>query len=93
LNATTRLNSMTVPAAAYPVDGTEFVAKLRVSHLNFFYGAQQALFDVGLNIPEKRVTALIGPSGCGKSSFLRTLNRMYETVRQARAEGEVLLDG
>jgi phosphate transport system ATP-binding protein len=48
---------------------------------------------VGLNIPEKRVTALIGPSGCGKSSFLRTLNRMYETVRQARAEGEVLLDG
>ncbi len=68
-------------------------AKLQVSALNFFYGSQQALFDVGLEIPERRVTALIGPSGCGKSTFLRTLNRMYETVRHARAEGRVLLDG
>ena len=66
--------------------------KLRVTNLDFYYGAQQALYDVSLNIPEKRVTALIGPSGCGKSTFLRTLNRMYETVRHARAEGEVLLD-
>jgi phosphate transport system ATP-binding protein len=61
--------------------------------LNFYYGAQQALFDVNVEIPEKRVTALIGPSGCGKSTFLRTLNRMYETVRHARAEGAVSLDG
>ncbi len=66
--------------------------KLRVSNLNFYYGSQQALYDVSLNIPEKHVTALIGPSGCGKSTFLRTLNRMYETVRHARAQGEVLLD-
>ncbi len=70
-----------------------FTPKLRVSDLNFFYGAQQALWDIGLDIPERKVTALIGPSGCGKSTFLRTLNRMYETVRHARAEGEVLLDG
>jgi phosphate transport system ATP-binding protein len=67
--------------------------KLEVTGLNFYYGAQQALFDVSLKIPEKRVTALIGPSGCGKSTFLRTLNRMYEIVRDARASGEVLLDG
>ncbi len=67
--------------------------KLQIAGLNFYYGAQQALYDVGLKIPEKRVTALIGPSGCGKSTFLRTLNRMYETVRNARAVGEVLLDG
>jgi len=66
--------------------------KMRVSNLNFHYGAQQALFDVSLQVPENRVTALIGPSGCGKSTFLRTLNRMYETVRHARAEGKVLLD-
>ncbi len=66
--------------------------KLRVSNLDFYYGSQQALYDVSLSIPEKRVTALIGPSGCGKSTFLRTLNRMYETVRHARAQGEVLLD-
>jgi phosphate transport system ATP-binding protein len=64
-----------------------------VSGLDFHYGAQQALFGVGLEIPPNQVTALIGPSGCGKSTFLRTLNRMYETVRGARAEGEVLLDG
>ena len=65
------------------------VQKLHVSGLDFYYGAQQALFDVSLDIPEKRVTALIGPSGCCKSTFLRTLNRMYETVRNARAVGEV----
>jgi phosphate transport system ATP-binding protein len=74
-------------------DAAGFAAKLRVSGLGFHYGAQQALYDINLKIPEKRVTALIGPSGCGKSTFLRTLNRMYETVRHARASGSVLLDG
>jgi phosphate transport system ATP-binding protein len=71
---------------------TNLQPKLRISNLDFFYGPQQALYDVSLDVPEKRVTALIGPSGCGKSTFLRTLNRMYETVRHARARGEVLLD-
>jgi phosphate transport system ATP-binding protein len=67
-------------------------AKLRVCRLNFFYGGNHVLHDVGIDIAPKRVTALIGPSGCGKSTFLRTLNRMYETVRGARATGRVLLD-
>jgi phosphate transport system ATP-binding protein len=67
--------------------------KIRVSGLNFFYGHQRALQDIRLDIAEKKVTALIGPSGCGKTTFLRTLNRMYETIPHARAEGEVLLDG
>ncbi len=67
--------------------------KLRVSHLDFHYGANHVLEDVNLRIAENRVTALIGPSGCGKSTFLRTLNRMFETVRNARAAGEILLDG
>ncbi|HSW49239.1 MAG TPA: phosphate ABC transporter ATP-binding protein PstB [Bryobacteraceae bacterium] len=75
------------------VEARALAPKLRVSGLNFFYGAAQALFDVGLEIPKNRVTALIGPSGCGKSTFLRTLNRMYETVQHARAQGSVLLDG
>jgi len=70
----------------------DFAPKMRVSNLNFYYGSHQALFDISLEIAENRITALIGPSGCGKSTFLRTLNRMYETVRHARAEGEVLLD-
>lgn len=66
--------------------------KLAVSGLNFYYGARQVLHNVSLSILERKITALIGPSGCGKSTFLRTLNRMYETVRYARVEGEVLLD-
>jgi len=67
--------------------------KIKVSNLNFYYGKQKSLHDIALDIPEKKVTALIGPSGCGKTTFLRTLNRMYETVPHSRAEGQELLDG
>ena len=67
--------------------------KISVKGLNFFYGSFQALYDITIDLPEKRITALIGPSGCGKSTFLRTLNRIHETVRHARAEGQVTLDG
>ena len=66
--------------------------KLTVSHLNFFYGMHQALYDVSLEVEANRITALIGPSGCGKSTFLRVLNRMNETVKGSRAEGSVFLD-
>jgi phosphate transport system ATP-binding protein len=72
--------------------GAAAVAKIRASRLNFYYGPAQVLHDITLAIPPNKITALIGPSGCGKSTFLRTLNRMYETVRNARADGEVLLD-
>jgi phosphate transport system ATP-binding protein len=51
------------------------------------------LHGVSLDVAEKKITALIGPSGCGKTTFLRTLNRMYETIPRARAVGQVLLDG
>ncbi len=67
--------------------------KMQAVNLKFFYGAFQALHDVNLEIKSNRITALIGPSGCGKSTFLRTLNRINETIRGARADGEVLLDG
>ena len=66
---------------------------MRVNGLNFFYGNAQALYDISLRISTKHVTAFIGPSGCGKSTFLRTLNRMYETVKGTRVEGDVRLDG
>jgi phosphate transport system ATP-binding protein len=72
---------------------TEHAMRMSVSKVNFFYGPKQALFDVNLGIATNKVTALIGPSGCGKSTLLRTFNRMYETVRNARLEGEILLDG
>ena len=67
--------------------------KIRVSNLNFFYGKAQALYDISLEVPERQVIAFIGPSGCGKSTFLRTLNRMNDTIPIARADGEVIVDG
>jgi phosphate transport system ATP-binding protein len=67
--------------------------KLRVEEVSFFYGRFRALKDVSLDIPEKRITAIIGPSGCGKSTLLRIFNRMYDLVPGSRAEGAVLLDG
>ena len=67
--------------------------KIAVEHLNFFYGAKQALYDVALPIRERQVTALIGPSGCGKSTFLRTLNRMNDLIPGSRTEGVATMDG
>jgi phosphate transport system ATP-binding protein len=69
------------------------VTKISVKSLNFFYGSFQALHDINIEIPDKGITALIGPSGCGKSTFLRTLNRINEMIRGARAVGQVTLDG
>jgi phosphate transport system ATP-binding protein len=66
--------------------------KMRVSHLNFYYGKAQALHDISLNIKKSKVTALIGPSGCGKSTFLRCLNRMNDLIPSGRVEGEIILD-
>ncbi|HEU4714625.1 MAG TPA: phosphate ABC transporter ATP-binding protein PstB [Pyrinomonadaceae bacterium] len=67
--------------------------KISVRGLDFYYGAQQALFDVSIDIQERIVTAFIGPSGCGKSTFLRTLNRMNDVIPGTRADGQVLIDG
>jgi phosphate transport system ATP-binding protein len=61
--------------------------------VNVFYGEKQALFDVGMDIGDNSVTALIGPSGCGKSTFLRCLNRMNDTIESARVEGHIDIDG
>ncbi len=67
--------------------------KLTAQNINFFYGQFQALQDISLDIPANKVTAFIGPSGCGKSTFLRTMNRMNETLRNTRVEGHLKLDG
>src|SRR5262249_45928010 len=66
--------------------------KLKAANVNFFYGSFRALTDISLDMHTNRITALIGPSGCGKSTFLRTLNRINETIKNARLEGQVLLD-
>ena len=62
---------------------------ITVERLNAFYGKTQALFDININVLANHATALIGPSGCGKSTFIRCLNRMHETIPEARVEGTV----
>ena len=66
---------------------------LSVQGLNLWYGANQALFDVSMEIPEHQITAFIGPSGCGKSTFLKTLNRMNDLVDGVKISGKVLYEG
>jgi phosphate transport system ATP-binding protein len=79
-----RASDRSVPTLARP--------KVSVRELNFFYGRNQALHNISLDIPEKIVMACFGPSGCGKSTFLRTLNRMNDVIPGTRVEGQVLID-
>ncbi len=67
-------------------------ATIRAESVTAWFGPRRAVEDVTLEIEPKRVTAIIGPSGCGKSTFIRTLNRMHETVPGAGMSGQVLLD-
>ena len=73
--------------------GEASAVKFEVRHLDFYYGQTQALKDINLTLPERRITAFIGPSGCGKSTLLRVFNRMYALYPGHRATGDVLLDG
>ena len=72
--------------------GSAPVTKISVHDLNFYYGNQQALFNISLDIQERVVTAFIGPSGCGKSTFIRTLNRMNDVILGTRVTGQVMID-
>lgn len=67
--------------------------KIVTKNLNLYYGDKQALKNITLNIPDKKVTAFIGPSGCGKSTFLRVLNRMNDLIDNVKIDGEVSVDG
>ena len=62
---------------------------IKVENLNAWYGKTQALYDIQLTMAANHATALIGPSGCGKSTFIRCLNRMHETIPEARVTGQV----
>jgi phosphate transport system ATP-binding protein len=61
--------------------------------VDVYYGEKHAIKKVGIDIAKNQVLAMIGPSGCGKSTFLRCLNRMNDTIPNARVEGTILLDG
>jgi phosphate transport system ATP-binding protein len=67
--------------------------KFSTRNVDVFYGAKQAIFDASLDIGDHEVIALIGPSGCGKSTYLRSLNRMNDTITGCRVSGQLILDG
>jgi phosphate transport system ATP-binding protein len=91
--ATVRAMQTAIPSKSENAQEAAQPLRFKISNVSFFYGTKQALHDISLDVPTNRVTALIGPSGCGKSTFLRNLNRMQETIRHTRLEGEILLDG
>lgn len=66
--------------------------KIKVNDLNLWYGDNQALSNISIDIYTKKITALIGPSGCGKSTFLRCLNRMNDLIRAVRIDGDIIID-
>ena len=68
-------------------------SKISAKNVQVHYGDNQAIKDVNVEIPDKTVTAFIGPSGCGKSTFLRTINRMNDTISICRVTGDILIDG
>ena len=80
---------------SYSTIGNNLVedAKMSVRNVNVFYGDKQAIFDVHMDIKKNEVIAMIGPSGCGKSTFLRTLNRMNDTIDSCVVSGKVTMDG
>ena len=69
------------------------VGVLDVQHFRFWYGASQALFDIGMRMPKGKITAIVGPSGCGKSTLLRSINRLNDLLDDVRIEGDILLNG
>jgi len=87
------MENFSLNAAQHSAAAIAPVSKMRGEKVAVFYGQKQALFEVDLDVYERQVTALIGPSGCGKSTFLRTLNRMNDTVEGARVQGKITLDG
>ena len=66
---------------------------IQVKNLNVYYGKQQALKDINIEIPKKQITVIMGPSGCGKTTLLKTFNRFLELTDGAQITGEVLVDG
>jgi phosphate transport system ATP-binding protein len=85
--------SETLSGIAPRADTAMNQARIAIRDLNFYYGTNQALKNINLNLPDCQVTGMIGPSGCGKSTLLRTLNRMYDLYPGQRATGEVMMDG
>ncbi len=85
-----RTDLQTLVPSITRVDGPIAV---QIDHINFWYGAKQALHDISLQIPERQVSAFIGPSGCGKSTLLRLVNRLSDLTEGARVQGDIRVMG
>jgi phosphate transport system ATP-binding protein len=70
-----------------------FKTHISTDHLSVFYGKEQALKDISVDIPEKKITAIIGPSGCGKTTLLKTFNRLIDPIDGAKVSGKVFVAG
>jgi phosphate transport system ATP-binding protein len=88
------------PVNIAPIEGGKTVGNIAVDDpifscrdVDVYYGEKHAIKKVSIDIAKNQVLAMIGPSGCGKSTFLRCLNRMNDTIPNARVEGKILLDG
>jgi phosphate transport system ATP-binding protein len=84
---------MTAAAPRVSGSGRAIRGEIESAAYSFWYGEKQVLFDVDLVVPSRSITALIGPSGCGKSTFLRSINRMHDTLPGTRHSGGITLDG
>ncbi len=71
----------------------EFKTHINVKNLNVFYGNEQALHNITVDIPDKKITAIIGPSGCGKTTLLKSFNRLIDLTDGIRVSGQVFVDG
>ena len=91
--STRRVRVGTTPEAPSEELDAGVIPKMRARDVDVFYGDKQALMGVSIDIHDDRVTAFIGPSGCGKSTFLRCLNRMNDTIPNAKVTGDIELDG
>ncbi len=72
--------------------GRAIRGEIEAANYSFWYGEKQVLFDIDLLVPSRSITALIGPSGCGKSTFLRSINRMHDTLPGTKHTGAITLD-
>ena len=71
----------------------EFKTHISVKNLSVFYGKEPALKNITVDIPDKKITAIIGPSGCGKTTLLKSFNRLVDSIDGIKVSGEVLVDG
>jgi phosphate transport system ATP-binding protein len=93
-SGTIRLKQVVVSRSGQePVAFQPAEIKMDLAAMSFYYGKFRALSEINVQIPGKKITAIIGPSGCGKSTLLRSLNRMNDLIPRSRVEGEIRLDG